>query len=133
MKWSRTIPEEQALRARLRPYRLTIDEFDALMERQDGKCAVCQAPKGDRLVVDHDHRTGVARGLVCHRCNFALAYIEDPALVASAQAYLADTPVAKLRRSEQEFDAEPLGVKDGKYADGMENIPVSIRAFFLMD
>ena len=44
-----------------------------MLERQGGHCALCPAtPKTRRLHVDHDHKTGEVRGLLCHRCNRAL-------------------------------------------------------------
>ena len=44
-----------------------------LLERQGGVCALCgNPPKTRRLSVDHNHRTGKVRGLLCFRCNRAL-------------------------------------------------------------
>ena len=40
---------------------------DALFILQGGRCAVCGDPQ--KLVVDHDHATGLARGLLCRSCN----------------------------------------------------------------
>jgi hypothetical protein len=49
---------------------ITADEYDRLLAVQDGHCALCpNKPKTRRLHVDHDHRTGRIRGLLCHRCN----------------------------------------------------------------
>lgn len=47
--------------------------YAAMLERQGGHCAICpNEPKTRRLHVDHDHRTGEVRGLLCYRCNRAL-------------------------------------------------------------
>lgn len=44
--------------------------YDRLLEAQGGGCALCGAtPKKRRLHVDHDHRSGAVRGLLCYRCN----------------------------------------------------------------
>jgi recombination endonuclease VII len=52
---------------------MTDDEYDAMLAAQGGVCAICgNAPKTRRLHVDHDHRTGAVRGLLCYRCNRAL-------------------------------------------------------------
>jgi hypothetical protein len=52
---------------------ITDDAYTALLEAQGGHCALCPAtPKTRRLSVDHDHKTGAVRGLLCHRCNRAL-------------------------------------------------------------
>lgn len=67
-------------------YGLTADEYQALVERADGRCEVCrQAPATEgpptvrHLHVDHDHATGVVRGLLCHGCNSALGACQDDA------------------------------------------------------
>lgn len=52
---------------------VTDAEYAAMLARQRGGCAICgTTPKTRRLNVDHDHRTGAVRGLLCHRCNRAL-------------------------------------------------------------
>jgi len=44
--------------------------YERLLRLQGGHCALCpNVPKTRRLNVDHDHRTGRVRGLLCHRCN----------------------------------------------------------------
>lgn len=54
-------------------YDLTPEQYDALLALQGGKCAICRArPKSKRLAVDHDHATGLVRGLLCSRCNHDL-------------------------------------------------------------
>ena len=73
-------------------------EYDALLDAQDGCCAICKGlciTKTDTgiqksLAVDHDHETGAVRGLLCARCNTAIGLLEDdPARIAAALAYLA--------------------------------------------
>jgi hypothetical protein len=52
---------------------ITDDDYEALLAAQGGGCAICgNPPKTRRLHVDHDHKTGKVRGLLCHRCNRAL-------------------------------------------------------------
>lgn len=57
----------------LRRHGLKQDSFAALLELQHGVCAICGATNGssfiDRLFIDHDHKTGEIRGLLCHGCN----------------------------------------------------------------
>lgn len=54
-------------------YDLEPEEYAALLEVQDGRCAICrQRPVSIRLAVDHDHRTGKVLGLLCSRCNHDL-------------------------------------------------------------
>jgi hypothetical protein len=49
------------------------EQYELLLYAQGGHCALCpNVPKTRRLAVDHDHRSGQVRGLLCHRCNRAL-------------------------------------------------------------
>lgn len=51
-------------------YGLLPDELQLLEQRSAGRCEVCG--KSKKLCIDHDHRTGVVRGLLCLTCNIAL-------------------------------------------------------------
>lgn len=68
---------------------VTDEEYDRLLAAQDGVCAICgNPPKTRRLHVDHDHKTGAVRGLLCWPCNRMLAkYVTIPRLW-NALAYL---------------------------------------------
>jgi hypothetical protein len=64
-------------------------DYERMLAAQDGHCAICPStPKTRRLHVDHDHRTGAVRGLLCHRCNRALASWMRPAWLRDAADYL---------------------------------------------
>lgn len=71
---------------------MTLEEFDALLEKQDGKCAICRRDPGSRsLHVDHNHETGAIRSLLCHGCNTALGLLmEDPEIGRALVAYMED-------------------------------------------
>lgn len=61
-------------------YGLTLEERDAMIAAQNGKCAVCpNTSPGNKLgwVVDHCHATGKLRGVLCHRCNLTLGFVND--------------------------------------------------------
>lgn len=61
-----------------RNYGLSLDEYDALYEAQQGLCAICDRPDPNRrLCVDHCHETGEVRGLLCSSCNTALGLLGD--------------------------------------------------------
>jgi Recombination endonuclease VII len=85
--------ESPARRAQLRRYGISLAEYDALLEKQGGACAICRKrPKG-RLCVDHCHVTGMVRGLLCNECNGALGYLkDDQASLVAALAYLGALP-----------------------------------------
>ncbi len=78
-----------ARRAHLkRNYGITMDEFDAMVEAQQGACAICSRLV-DRMVVDHDHETGAVRELACGSCNSGIGMFgDDPEVLEKAIAYL---------------------------------------------
>lgn len=58
-------------------YRLSVEAFDQMYEAQGGVCALCGWPGYSPLCVDHDHATGLVRGLLCKTCNNVLGDIRD--------------------------------------------------------
>jgi hypothetical protein len=75
-----------------RKYALTIEQYDQMLAKQGGGCAICgRPPRPDiSLHVDHDHETGRIRGLLCFRCNNALGdFLDDESLLREAAGYLA--------------------------------------------
>jgi len=56
-------------------YGISIEEYENLILSHCGKCAVCK--KTDKLFVDHDHKSGKVRGLLCRKCNTGLGYFRD--------------------------------------------------------
>lgn len=77
-----------------RHHGVSIDEADAMIETQNGLCAICnQLPTGKghcaRLHVDHCHETGKIRAMLCSNCNKALGLMQDdPILLEAAAQYL---------------------------------------------
>lgn len=69
---------------------LTWDEYETLLDQQDGRCAICnQPPDKQALHVDHCHTTGKIRALLCRTCNVALGAAQDsPELLRSMADYL---------------------------------------------
>ena len=63
----------------LRSYGISLDDYTALLKKQNYKCAVClrEYTTQRKLVVDHDHETGKIRGLLCHYCNRGLGLLGD--------------------------------------------------------
>ncbi len=75
-----------------RLYGLTPDDFDLLFSRQNGMCAICEAKIGGRnMHVDHCHKNGHVRGLLCSKCNQAIGlFDENEEKMAKAIQYLRD-------------------------------------------
>lgn len=77
----------------LRKWGLTLGQFDELLRKQGGRCAICRKEPIDkrynRFAVDHNHATGEIRGLLCRACNTALGFFNDDVnLLMAAIAYL---------------------------------------------
>lgn len=74
-------------------YGLTPEDFDALLAAQGHRCAICSADEAavsGRWVVDHCHKTGRVRGILCNRCNRGIGRLgDDPFRIRVAAAYLA--------------------------------------------
>lgn len=93
-RWARRIRENHGL---------TVDEYDAMLTEQDGKCAICRKDAADEqrkafwdthLSVDHCHSTGAVRGLLCNSCNLAIGkFSDDPVLLLRAASYLLKTQI----------------------------------------
>ena len=74
-----------------RLYNMTINELFTMFEDQGYSCAVCgstDAGYKDRWHVDHDHKTGHVRGILCCDCNTALKQSMTPAVLRAAIEYL---------------------------------------------
>ncbi len=75
-----------------REYGLTLEEYNQLFMKQNGKCALCFKHQKDlkvALAVDHNHHTGKIRGLLCTTCNRAIGlFNDDPSVLQRATTYL---------------------------------------------
>ena len=76
---------------------ITIDEYDNFLNTQQGRCAICDKEETTvgrwgtvlRLSVDHNHKTGKVRGLLCSKCNHGLGlFDEDINVLLEAIQYL---------------------------------------------
>lgn len=64
-------------------YGVTAEDYAAMNEAQGFVCKICKQPETyqgrENLSVDHDHKTGDIRGLLCARCNLVLGKVQDDA------------------------------------------------------
>lgn len=60
-------------------YGISIEECAALSAKQGDVCAICKKIPTDKfgLCVDHDHKLGKVRGLLCSRCNHGIGHFKD--------------------------------------------------------
>lgn len=74
-------------------YGISNEDYQAMWDAQGGRCAIC---RGLRTVfdVDHDHATGLVRGLACRRCNRWLlpGCVDDIRILEDAIQYLKEPP-----------------------------------------
>lgn len=73
----------------LQRYGLTLAQYDEMLQRQGGACALCREAFESAPQVDHCHRTQRVRGLLCRLCNLGIGKFRDnPALLRSAAEYV---------------------------------------------
>ena len=73
-------------------YNLTEQELEHIANTQGNQCAICSTPASELkrgLFIDHDHKTGKVRGLLCHSCNLGLGnFLDDTERLNSAIVYI---------------------------------------------
>lgn len=77
----------------LKKYGLDLESYNNIFDKQQGACKIC----GDKinLCVDHDHKTGKIRGLLCNACNKGIGYMKDnPDILEKAILYLKENDIA---------------------------------------
>lgn len=80
-------------------YGLSEVEYLALKARQKDLCAICFNALTNEALVDHNHNTGVVRGLLCRSCNFGIGlFCEDPQRLRRAAVYVAKRSQMSKRR-----------------------------------
>lgn len=79
--WQKANPIKHAAKTtahfRKKKYGLGADELNAMLHKQEGLCGICHQPFGVTPHVDHDHATGIVRGLLCGPCNRGLGMFKD--------------------------------------------------------
>lgn len=89
-EWSKNHRERlgklKSLRDSCYNFNITVDEYNKMNEAQNGLCAICERPNNQksrtegelcRLAIDHCHKTGKIRALLCGACNKGLGHFED--------------------------------------------------------
>lgn len=131
-----------------RRYGLSLKQYDVLVEQQNGVCAICKRSDvvragSNRLFVDHCHKFGHVRGLLCYKCNTILGHAGDNAtILRRAAVYLEEhsMPVYQFRclKCKKEIEIQckitesqqPLCCEEGCDGIEMERI-ISSTGFIL--
>jgi Recombination endonuclease VII. len=81
---------DYSFKARLAKHNLSAAEYEHMLVSQNNQCAICgKFFKSTTPHIDHDHETGLVRGLLCSKCNTGLGMFKDnPRFLASAIVYL---------------------------------------------
>lgn len=79
-----------------RKFNITLEDYNNLAIQQNHVCAICKSiqkhSNNEHLFVDHCHKTGKVRGLLCHKCNTAIGLMnDDPQLFEKAILYVKKT------------------------------------------
>lgn len=77
----------------LNRYGITLEEYNQLLENQNGGCAICGTANAGKdrkyFCIDHNHKTGKVRGLLCPKCNQGIGLLQDsPRILIAAAEYL---------------------------------------------
>jgi hypothetical protein len=81
--WCKNHPDKYAVYKRKYllkvTYGITLEQYNEMLHNQKGVCAICSQSNrnGRPLVIDHDHKTGNIRGLLCDKCNPVLGYVDE--------------------------------------------------------
>lgn len=91
-KWVKNNPERYKELQLKRKFGLSLEAYKAMLWKQYHSCAICQVQVLDlkkQLAVDHCHKTGKIRGLLCDRCNRGIGFLgENPEVLKRAATYL---------------------------------------------
>ena len=87
-------------------YGIDLEQYKIILESQNNSCAICETKtpggNGNYFYVDHNHKTGQVRGLLCHRCNFLIGQaLEDIDILKSSVKYLRKWGSKKLLQSSE--------------------------------
>ena len=97
-EWRRKNPDLARSNDLKKRFGITLDEWNRMLDEQQGVCKLCSQPETKldhrtkqprRLAVDHCHKTGKVRALLCSDCNTAIGLLkEDVELMKKAIEYV---------------------------------------------
>jgi hypothetical protein len=75
-RWKKVFPPSHDRLHHVRKSRYGVTKEWYLEQIKSGKCQLCNK-EAERFCVEHCHETGIVRGVVCHKCNILIGYIEN--------------------------------------------------------
>lgn len=96
-KWNRSKRGKELKKIwHLKRYGVTLEQWNSMWAKQKGKCPICETTKPKKVRgrkngwhLDHDHKTGRFRGILCLMCNIGIGYFnDDPKKLKKAISYL---------------------------------------------
>lgn len=100
-KWQQANPDKIRAIALKSNFGISLEQYSLMLQSQHGLCSICKTPPKEDvwLCVDHCHKTGSIRGLLCDHCNKLLGFAKDSEqILQSAILYLRDDDNEKERK-----------------------------------
>ena len=71
-------------------YGITPEQYDEIVRKQNSLCAICKKYLSEKryMRLDHNHKTGIIRGILCQRCNLVLTIFDNDELLQRALNYV---------------------------------------------
>jgi hypothetical protein len=94
-KWNDANKDKNRESVLRRKFGLTLEDYSTMLKNQDNKCKICkidQSLLSKNMYLDHCHKTGKVRGLLCNQCNSGIGLLKDSIIVLeSAIKYLKES------------------------------------------
>jgi Recombination endonuclease VII len=90
-KYHQRIREQARIRSLRKRYGISAEQLESLLAAVKNTCPICRHKfdnKGRKVCVDHCHKTGVIRGVLCIKCNFAEGALGTPEAVLRLYDYM---------------------------------------------
>lgn len=91
-EWVKRNPDQRKVytrNSRIRAYGISPERYREMLEEQGNRCAICREGNKRAMSIDHNHKTGKVRGLLCDVCNMSLGHIERDGFLEKALEYIA--------------------------------------------
>lgn len=79
IQWGRENPDKIRKYKLRNDYDLSVEDFELMLKEQNNRCKICKKEFVNSLLrhIDHDHKTGRVRGILCNKCNLMIGWYES--------------------------------------------------------